>query len=105
MSLTILTTPTPAGADYTLDVPAGWRQGRGAYGGFTIASLVRAIESERASMYDLVQRCYSDDGDGDGVLLFHAYEQVLRGLEGFNSVRDDETQRALRPRPRFCGHR
>ena len=44
MSLTTLTTPTPAGTGYTLDVPAGWRQGRGAYGGFTIASLVRAIE-------------------------------------------------------------
>jgi hypothetical protein len=68
-----------------------------------VASLVRGIESERASMYDLVQRCYSDDGNGDGVLLFHAYEQLLRGLEGFNSVRDDETQRALRQALGFLG--
>jgi len=27
-----------------LDVPAGWRQGRGAFGGLTIAALIRAIE-------------------------------------------------------------
>jgi hypothetical protein len=60
-----------------------------------VASLVRAIESERASMHDLVQRCYSDDGNGDGVLLAHAYEQVLRGVAGFVSFREDETQRAL----------
>lgn len=29
---------------YELEVPDGWQQGRGAYGGLTIASLVRAIE-------------------------------------------------------------
>jgi len=43
-TLTTVTTPTRAGDRFTLDVPAGWRQGRGAYGGFTIAALIRAIE-------------------------------------------------------------
>lgn len=43
-SLLELTTPTRHGDGYRLDVPSGWRQGRGAYGGFVVASLVRAIE-------------------------------------------------------------
>jgi len=68
-----------------------------------VASLVRAIESERASMHDLVQRCYSDDGNGDGVLLFHAYEQVLRGLTQFNGVGEAEAQQALRHAFGFLG--
>ena len=68
-----------------------------------VASLVRAIESERATMHDLVQRCYSDDGHGDGVLLAYAYEQVLRGLAGFGSVREDETQRVLTQALGFLG--
>jgi hypothetical protein len=68
-----------------------------------VASLVRAIESERATMHDLVQRCYSDDGHGDGVLLAYAYEQVLRGLAGFSSVREDETQRVLTQALGFLG--
>ena len=45
-SLTELSTPrrSPSGDAFELDVPAGWRQGRGAFGGFTIAALIRAIE-------------------------------------------------------------
>lgn len=43
-----VSTPKPDGADFTLDVPAGWRQGRGAYGGLTIAALIRAIEARAA---------------------------------------------------------
>ena len=66
-------------------------------------TMVRAIESERLMVRDLVQRCYSDDGNGDGVLLAHAYEQVLRGLAGFSSVREDETQRALKQALGFLG--
>jgi len=45
-TLTTVSTPTRAGDHFTLDVPAGWRQGRGAYGGFTIAALIRAIEQQ-----------------------------------------------------------
>ena len=32
----------------TIDVPAGWRQGRGAYGGLVVSTLVRAIEERIA---------------------------------------------------------
>ncbi len=40
-----LTRPTrTTESTFSLDVPAGWRQGRGAFGGLCIASLVRAIE-------------------------------------------------------------
>lgn len=38
---------TPA-ADGTLAIPEGWRQGRGAYGGLTIAAAIRAIEQRVA---------------------------------------------------------
>jgi acyl-CoA thioesterase len=43
-SLVDVTTPTPSGDRYALDVPDGWKQGRGAFGGLSIAALVRAIE-------------------------------------------------------------
>jgi acyl-CoA thioesterase len=39
-----LATPRPDGDHYALDVPAGWRQGRGAFGGLVVGALVRAIE-------------------------------------------------------------
>lgn len=44
-ALSDLSTPTPTSAGhYALDVPVGWRQGRGAYGGLVISSLIRALE-------------------------------------------------------------
>ena len=44
--LTTLTTPRRTDAHrFSLDVPDGWQQGRGAFGGFVIASLARAIET------------------------------------------------------------
>lgn len=43
--LTTLTTPTPIADDRFLwEVPEGFRQGRGAFGGLVIAALVRAVE-------------------------------------------------------------
>ena len=36
--------PARDGERYRLDVPAGWRQGRGLFGGAVVAMLVRAIE-------------------------------------------------------------
>jgi len=54
-SLTDVTRPTPRGDGYHLDVPDGWRQGRGAFGGFTIASLIRAIELKVADPARLVR--------------------------------------------------
>ncbi len=41
MTLEAVTTPDASG---TLDVPPGWRQGRGAYGGLVVGALIRAIE-------------------------------------------------------------
>jgi acyl-CoA thioesterase len=43
-SLTDLCVPQRQGDAFRLDVPDGWKQGRGAFGGFTIGALVRAIE-------------------------------------------------------------
>ena len=40
--------------------------------------LVRAFEAERFGIDDIIQRCYSDDGNGDGVLLAHAYTDFMR---------------------------
>lgn len=41
-----LTTPRlVAPGRYSLDVPDGWQQGRGAFGGFSLAVLVRALEA------------------------------------------------------------
>jgi len=42
--LSDVSTPRPVGDHYQLDVPAGWRQGRGAFGGLVVGALVRAIE-------------------------------------------------------------
>ncbi len=36
--------PRPDGGAFRLDVPPGWRQGRGAFGGLSVAASVRAIE-------------------------------------------------------------
>ena len=44
--ITLEQATTPVG-DH-LEVPAGWRQGRGAYGGLVIAALIRAIEERVA---------------------------------------------------------
>jgi len=44
-NLTSITTPTRLdAASFQLDVPDGWQQGRGAFGGLVLGSLVRAIE-------------------------------------------------------------
>ena len=43
-SLTDVSTPRRHGDSFLLDVVPGWRQGRGAFGGYTIAALIRAIE-------------------------------------------------------------
>jgi hypothetical protein len=47
-SLRDVATPAPDGAHFTLAVPAGWRQGRGAYGGLGIAAMIRAIDARAA---------------------------------------------------------
>lgn len=49
-SLTTVTTPALVSPLlFALDVPDGWQQGRGAYGGFVLATVVRAIEAAAGS--------------------------------------------------------
>src|SRR3954471_18811813 len=43
-TLSDVSTPKRAGDRHELHVPGGWRQGRGAYGGLVVASLIRAVE-------------------------------------------------------------
>jgi hypothetical protein len=51
--LSTVTTPTRTGPDlFQIDVPDGWQQGRGSFGGLVLANLVRAIEA-------------GDDGPGE----------------------------------------
>jgi len=47
-SLSEVSTPRPVNDGYLLDVAAGWRQGRGAFGGLVIGALLRAIEQRTA---------------------------------------------------------
>ena len=43
-SISDVSTPRLDGETFRLDVPPGWRQGRGAFGGLSIGAAVRAIE-------------------------------------------------------------
>jgi hypothetical protein len=84
-------TPTTAGR-YTLDVPAGWRQGRGAYGGMTIASLVRAIEH---AVGDPTRSVRSITAELPGPVLVGAAEiatEVLRTGSSVSTARAALTQ-------------
>lgn len=47
-SLSEILTPRAVGDRYQLDVPPGWQQGRGAFGGLIVGALVRAIEQRTA---------------------------------------------------------
>lgn len=51
--------------------------------------LAGAFEGEWNMMRDLVQRCYSDDGSGDGLLLPRAHGQLMRELSSWSSVGGD----------------
>jgi acyl-CoA thioesterase len=44
LTLSEASTARRDGGGYVLDVPEGWKQGRGAYGGLVIGALVRAID-------------------------------------------------------------
>ena len=43
-SISDIITPRRDGESFRLDVPPGWRQGRGAFGGLSVGAAVRAIE-------------------------------------------------------------
>jgi len=47
-SLSEGSTPHPVGDRHQLEIAAGWRQGRGAFGGLVIGALIRAIEQRTA---------------------------------------------------------
>jgi acyl-CoA thioesterase len=54
-SLSDVSTPRRTGDHYELDLAGTWRQGRGAFGGLVIASLIRAIEQHTADPARLVR--------------------------------------------------
>jgi acyl-CoA thioesterase len=43
-TLRSISNPVRDGDRFRIDIPAGWRQGRGAFGGLTVGTLIRAIE-------------------------------------------------------------
>lgn len=57
-------------------------------------AMVRSVEGERLMARDLIQRCYTDDGSGDGVALVQAivrYEHLLSTM----SMRERESAGAV----------
>lgn len=44
--LGVITTPHREGDAWGVDLPDGWQQGRGAYGGLVVAALIRALEAD-----------------------------------------------------------
>ena len=45
--------------------------------------IVRGMEGEKLMLRDIVQRCYSDDGSGDGVLLAKSFLESVRALSSW----------------------
>jgi acyl-CoA thioesterase len=82
-SLSDLSTPTPHGDRYQLEVPEGWRQGRGAFGGFVVASLVRAIEH---AVGDPARTVRSVTAEMPGPVLTGPAEIAVEILRQGNSV-------------------
>ncbi|MFM7260218.1 MAG: hypothetical protein ACKO3W_06400, partial [bacterium] len=57
--------------------------------------LTRGFEAERTGVIDLIQRCYSDNGDGDGVLLAHSFADFMREVAPMTlSARDENLEQA-----------
>ncbi len=83
MSLSDVSTPRLAGDRHELDVPGGWAQGRGAYGGLVIASLIRAIE-ERTD--DVARKVRSVTAELAGPVVKGASEITVELLRAGSSV-------------------
>lgn len=78
-----ITRPIPVGAGrYTLDVPDGWQQGRGAFGGLVIGALVRAIEDFAASPDRPLRTLMAVLGGATGVGPAAIEVELLRGGSG-----------------------
>jgi len=54
-TLSDVLTPRPDQGRYLLEIPSGWRQGRGAFGGLVVGGLVRAIQHHTADPARLVR--------------------------------------------------
>ena len=67
--------------------------------------LARGFEAERTGVFDLIQRCYSDNGDGDGVLLAHSFADFMREVAPMASNARDENleQAAMQTSAFFSG--
>lgn len=75
------------GTRFSIVVPEGWRQGRGAFGGLCVAALVRAIE---ATVADPARRVRSVTAELPGPVAAGAAEisvEVLRAGTGMSTVR------------------
>ena len=82
-----LTTPTPAGAGrFAIEIPDGWQQGRGAFGGLVLAILTRAAE---ATVADPARTLRSLTGELVGPVVPGAATiavEVLRAGSGVSTV-------------------
>lgn len=55
------------------------------------SGLAVGIEGERLMMRDFIQRCFSDDGNGDGVLLPRAWGRALVEMSDLSAAREGPT--------------
>jgi hypothetical protein len=55
------------------------------------SGLASGIEGERLMMRDFIQRCFSDDGNGDGVLLPQAWGRALVEMSDLSASREGPT--------------
>lgn len=78
-----LTRPIAVDDRFAFDVPHGWRQGRGAFGGLCVATLIRAIE---ARVGDPARRVRSVTAELPGAVDAGAAEIVVDILRTGNSV-------------------
>ncbi|MBC7974135.1 MAG: thioesterase family protein, partial [Myxococcales bacterium] len=79
-SLSDVSTPRLVGDRYQLEVAAGWRQGRGAFGGLVIASLIRAIEQHTADPARVVRSVTAElPGPVEGGTVDIAVEALRHG--------------------------
>ncbi|MDB4960458.1 MAG: TesB-like acyl-CoA thioesterase 1 [Myxococcales bacterium] len=91
-TLSDLTTPARHGDHYQLAVPEGWRQGRGAFGGFVVSALIRAIEH---AVGDPTRTVRSVTAEIPGPVLVGTAEiavEILRQGSSVSTVRAALTQ-------------
>jgi hypothetical protein len=108
IQLSDVSTPRRTGDRYQLDVAASWRQGRGAFGGLVIGSLIRAIEQHTRRRYGAEPGSPVLPRAGAGTPSFAAFDRVWAGLwqvrpdpqSGFCDVTEEMLSNAARHRVR-----